>query len=362
MIVIRQALTIHARRALQRRASVRPQRGASASDKENSTAGGRPGKRRLHNVDERSVLSDASQESGSSDDSGLEARSSPAAAEPASPLDKEEVVLGLVDVVAVLWTSRLAELSQQVELLERLQQAWSRVLPLLFSQHKDSPAGASLLYVASLLPHAAMAPLSSHCLSALRQLPDDAPADRCAQLLDPLVNWGRGDDVIELCDECLRAAFDGERSFVASQKNLRRSAAGALLEERLGSSQADSDRDELAAEMLRTLLVLALALAAAERPDPGLRTVQNLLQWGHRVASEPARWPNTALLARVSCLLTDAALNSSLTGCLALPLAEATVHWLLLGLSGSDADLDVCVASLFHAADLLEATTVASVT
>ena len=139
----------------------------------------------------------------------------PAAGSSGSPLDKDEVVLGLVDVTAVLWTSRLTEFAQNPDLLEKLQQAWGRVLPLLFSQHRDAPAGASLLYLASLLPHAAMTPLASHCLSALKQLPEDATQERCATLLDPLVNWGRCDDVIELCAERLQAAFDGERSFVA---------------------------------------------------------------------------------------------------------------------------------------------------
>ncbi|KAF0295151.1 Condensin-2 complex subunit G2 [Amphibalanus amphitrite] len=415
MIAIRQALTLHARKLQARQASAgeasrqRHMAAAAGSDKENSMAGGsRPGKRRLHNVDDRSVLSDASQESASSsDDSALEPAAPPP---PSSPLDKEEVVVGLVDVTAVLWTCRLTELAQRPDLLETLQQAWGRVLPLLFNQHRDAPAAGSLLYVASLLPHAVMTPLASHCLSALKELPEDASAERCAMLLDPLINWGRCDDVIELCAERLQAAFDGERSFVASQKNQRRSAGGVRFrdprrgqprprlalrwlmhlfspslrrhvlttkygaplrelltwmssavppaaEERLSSERPHSDRDELVNELVRAMIVVSLALAAgggSDSADPS-NALRELLIWGRGVAKAPARWVDSALLRSVSEALSEAAVNVSLTGCVAPELCEAGLQWLLLHLSASDASPERCLTVLFHSADLLEA-------
>ncbi|XP_043190470.1 condensin-2 complex subunit G2-like isoform X1 [Amphibalanus amphitrite] len=419
MIAIRQALTLHARKLQARQASAgetsrQRHMAAAGSNKENSMAGGsRPGKRRLHNVDDRSVLSDASesqnsQESASSsDDSALEPAAPPP---PSSPLDKEEVVVGLVDVTAVLWTCRLTELAQRPDLLETLQQAWGRVLPLLFNQHRDAPAAGSLLYVASLLPHAVMTPLASHCLSALKELPEDASAERCAMLLDPLINWGRCDDVIELCAERLQAAFDGERSFVASQKNQRRSAGGVRFrdprrgqprprlalrwlmhlfspslrrhvlttkygaplrelltwmssavppaaEERLSSERPHSDRDELVNELVRAMIVVSLALAAgggSDSADPS-NALRELLIWGRGVAKAPARWVNSALLRSVSEALSEAAVNVSLTGCVAPELCEAGLQWLLLHLSASDASPERCLTVLFHSADLLEA-------
>ncbi|XP_043201120.1 condensin-2 complex subunit G2-like isoform X2 [Amphibalanus amphitrite] len=415
MIAIRQALTLHARKLQARQASAgeasrqRHMAAAAGSDKENSMAGGsRPGKRRLHNVDDRSVLSDASQESASSsDDSALEPAAPPP---PSSPLDKEEVVVGLVDVTAVLWTCRLTELAQRPDLLETLQQAWGRVLPLLFNQHRDAPAAGSLLYVASLLPHAVMTPLASHCLSALKELPEDATAERCAMLLDPLINWGRCDDVIELCAERLQAAFDGERSFVASQKNQRRSAGGVRFrdprrgqprprlalrwlmhlfspslrrhvlatkygaplrelltwmssavppaaEERLSSERPYADRDELVVELVRAMIVVSLALAAGGGPDAAdpSNALRELLIWGRGVAKAPARWANAGLLRSVSEALSEAAVNVSLTGCVAPELCEAGLQWLLLHLSASDASPERCLTVLFHSADLLEA-------
>ncbi|KAF0312305.1 Condensin-2 complex subunit G2 [Amphibalanus amphitrite] len=414
MIAIRQALTLHARKLQARQASAgetsrQRHMAAAGSDKENSMVGGsRPGKRRLHNVDDRSVLSDASQESASSsDDSALEPAAPPP---PSSPLDKEEVVVGLVDVTAVLWTCRLTELAQRPDLLETLQQAWGRVLPLLFNQHRDAPAAGSLLYVASLLPHAVMTPLASHCLSALKELPEDASAERCAMLLDPLINWGRCDDVIELCAERLQAAFDGERSFVASQKNQRRSAGGVRFrdprrgqprprlalrwlmhlfspslrrhvlttkygaplrelltwmsaavppaaEERLSSERPHADRDELVIELVRAMIVVSLALAAGGGPDSAdpSNALRELLIWGRGVAKAPARWANAALLRSVSEALSEAAVNVSLTGCVAPELCEAGLQWLLLHLSASDASPERCLTVLFHSADLLEA-------
>ena len=131
----------------------------------------------------------------------------------------------------------------------------------------------------------------------------------------------------------------------------------AVAEERLSSERADAERDELIAELVQALLVVGLALAAGggQEATAPVSALTELLLWGHGMASAPARWANSTLLRRVSELLTEAAVNTSLTGCISPSLAEAGLRWLLLHLSSPGVAPDRCVTALFHAADLLEA-------
>lgn len=234
LVVIRQALAIHVRRHLNQQqkksqpissASHERHRKSPLCDKENPpNVAPRSGKRRLHNAEERNVLTETSQESGSSDDSVTTGS--------CSVLEQLPVVRSLVEVAGVLWTARMSELGQRPDLERQLYAAWTPVLPMLYNFYKDTEVAAPVMYLCSLVPHSAMAAMSSHCMSALRR--QLAPEDQYGHYVEAMVNWGRAEDIIELSAEVLRSHLENElASFVASNKTCarRRSARGVRFRE-----------------------------------------------------------------------------------------------------------------------------------
>lgn len=72
-----------------------------------------------------------------------------------------------------------------------------------------------VLYICSFLPHASVSTVAGFCLSRLRtlEIPDDWDLERddpmtkldlISVYTDPLCNWGRGDDLLEMAVDWIK--------------------------------------------------------------------------------------------------------------------------------------------------------------
>ena len=123
------------------------------------------------------------------------------------PYKDQEVVWGVMDVVCVLWMQHNSALCSQEhsELRSIIEKKAGKCLVPLFKQLRASPACETVVYLASFLPDKLVSPLASYCQARAR-----AGTEHWKVAVDSLVNWKRGESLLEMVQEGLTVGLREE--------------------------------------------------------------------------------------------------------------------------------------------------------
>ncbi|KAJ8036414.1 Condensin-2 complex subunit G2 [Holothuria leucospilota] len=125
-------------------------------------------------------------------------------------LKDKDVMEGMLEIVAILWTSIGTELSKPANgaLKMKLISKYSKALPEFLVTFQEGRSVSAIVVLASYLPASAIPSFSNGCLSSLKSLPVSASHDSYGPLLTCLVSWGRGRDVLELISDWLELTLN----------------------------------------------------------------------------------------------------------------------------------------------------------
>ena len=123
------------------------------------------------------------------------------------PYHDLEVVWGVLDVACVLWVQHNSELCQETknDLRSVLEKKAGKCLSIIFKHFRASPACSTVVYLASFLPDRLVAPLASFSTARVRE-----GALHWQGAVDSLCNWRRGDELLDMVLEGLRAGLRRE--------------------------------------------------------------------------------------------------------------------------------------------------------
>ncbi|XP_071503358.1 condensin-2 complex subunit G2-like [Diadema antillarum] len=124
-------------------------------------------------------------------------------------LKDKEVIDGMLEIIAILWTGIAHQLAKPVNQAtkQKLVTRLSKDLPKFLATFQDGRSLSAVMVLAAFLPASSVPAFSHGCLSKLKSLPPSSAADAYGPLLQCLVLWGRGNDALMLISDWLEAAL-----------------------------------------------------------------------------------------------------------------------------------------------------------
>ncbi|XP_022081754.1 condensin-2 complex subunit G2-like isoform X2 [Acanthaster planci] len=124
-------------------------------------------------------------------------------------LQDADIMEGMLEIIAVLWTGindQLAKLENQTT-KKQLVSRFSKALPEFLTVFQEGRALSAVLVIAGYVPSSSIPTFSRGCLTTLKTMSPSATSSDFGPLLECLVSWGRGSDVLELISDWLVAAL-----------------------------------------------------------------------------------------------------------------------------------------------------------
>ncbi|XP_038078115.1 condensin-2 complex subunit G2-like isoform X2 [Patiria miniata] len=146
---------------------------------------------------------------GAGQDEGEEEKENVVRDEDSLSLQDTDIMEGMLEIIAVLWTGindQLAKPENQTT-KKQLVSRFSKALPEFLAVFQDGRALSAVLVIAGYVPSSSIPTFSRSCLTTLKAMTPSATSSDFGPLLECLVAWGRGSDVLELISDWLEAAL-----------------------------------------------------------------------------------------------------------------------------------------------------------
>ncbi|XP_062519553.1 condensin-2 complex subunit G2-like [Corticium candelabrum] len=140
-------------------------------------------------------------------------------------VETEETVVGLLEVMAVMWTVVSPKLNKGTRSVTKshLVELFSKSIQVFLDNFKSGDARKAILVMASHLPLDAVEAISDGCLHVLGDMTSDAGVSDYGPVVECLTSWGHTKDVLDLANSWLRALLNGEKSSSVRHKQTSRS-------------------------------------------------------------------------------------------------------------------------------------------
>ncbi|KAK0137768.1 Condensin-2 complex subunit G2 [Merluccius polli] len=131
------------------------------------------------------------------------------------------LVASLLEVLVILWRSVLEALAHNKEAHQYTVAKFSSVISKYFNTFEDERCVVPLIFLASLMPPAAVPTFSCGVLSKLKQLDTGASQVQFGQLIDCLCGWGRAATVLDLITQWLSEPLPSPVDKAAAGRKVR---------------------------------------------------------------------------------------------------------------------------------------------
>ena len=132
------------------------------------------------------------------------------------PYNDINVVGAVLDIVCVIWRSKIAEICQPEndEMRSALEKKAGKWMLMFFKYFKNTPVVNTVVFFSSFLPERSVSVLASYCLAKVKE------EDSWRIHADCLCNWRKGNSLLELVTEAIDAVLAGGKK-TASTKGVR---------------------------------------------------------------------------------------------------------------------------------------------
>ncbi|XP_033124191.1 condensin-2 complex subunit G2-like [Anneissia japonica] len=114
-------------------------------------------------------------------------------------LADKDIIDGLLEVMVILWTSIDHQLmTSHGALRQKLVKRLSKAVPLFLDVFQGGRSLEAVLMLASFLPGLALPDFKENCLNKLKMLRCESSVNDFAPLLECLVSWGKGGNVLDI--------------------------------------------------------------------------------------------------------------------------------------------------------------------
>ncbi|XP_064594781.1 condensin-2 complex subunit G2-like isoform X2 [Liolophura sinensis] len=114
-----------------------------------------------------------------------------------------DLMVGLLEAMAILWSSVSHQLDKNEELRRGLRRRFAIAMPEFLNTFENRHAYSALVLLASLMPPDMVPHFSRSCLSRLKDMTDECGSDDYWVLLEAMCNWGKMSELVELITEWL---------------------------------------------------------------------------------------------------------------------------------------------------------------
>nr|XP_006818203.1 PREDICTED: condensin-2 complex subunit G2-like [Saccoglossus kowalevskii] len=118
-----------------------------------------------------------------------------------------EIIEGMLETVAILWTVIHYELQKHEDLEKKLVKRFSHIMPICMGNLESNRAVNSLIFLSGYLPPSSIPYFTGSVLSKLKGLSGDAKEEYFGVMLDSLCKWGRISSLFELITDWLNAGL-----------------------------------------------------------------------------------------------------------------------------------------------------------
>jgi len=131
--------------------------------------------------------------------------------------DDPSVVSGILDIVCVMWRTKITDMSQPEndEMRSALEKKAGKWMTLFFKYFKSSPVISTIVYLSSYLPERAVAHVASYCLARVKD------EEGWQTHVDCLCNWRKGNRLLELIIESFKSVMIAEDKSCGNNKGVR---------------------------------------------------------------------------------------------------------------------------------------------
>ncbi|XP_030855770.1 condensin-2 complex subunit G2 [Strongylocentrotus purpuratus] len=174
-------------------------------------------------------------------------------------LKDTDVIDGMLEIIAILWTGIAQQLAKPVNqtIMQKLVHRFGKDLPRFIATFKDGRSLSAVLILVSFLPASSIPAFSHSCLSKLKSMDPLASSDAYSPLIQCLVSWGKGNDVIRLISDWLEAAInqtDKDRESEEEEEESEDQMSGKLKKKKVTFNEPLKPQPRLALAYLDWLL------------------------------------------------------------------------------------------------------------
>ncbi|XP_041457703.1 condensin-2 complex subunit G2-like [Lytechinus variegatus] len=125
-------------------------------------------------------------------------------------LKDTDVIDGMLEIIVILWTGIAQQLAKPVNqsVMQKLVHRFGKDLPRFLATFKDGRSLSAVLILVSFLPASSIPAFSHSCLSKLKSMDPTASPEAYSPLIQCLISWGKGNDVIRLLSDWLELAIN----------------------------------------------------------------------------------------------------------------------------------------------------------
>ncbi|XP_071943321.1 condensin-2 complex subunit G2-like isoform X2 [Antedon mediterranea] len=120
-------------------------------------------------------------------------------------LADKDIIDGLLEVMVIIWTNIEHQLNTtHTEVRQKLVKRFSKAVPLFIDVFQGGRSLEAVLYLASFLPGSALPDIKENCLKKLELISSESSMNDIAPLLECLVSWGKGEDILNIIHQRLK--------------------------------------------------------------------------------------------------------------------------------------------------------------